>query len=148
MKLGLMFLMLLLATPAYSCWQEAGARYGINPELLYAIAKTETGVSPHKLSRNKNGTFDMGMMQINSAWLPDLAKFGIEPAHLWDSCTNINVGAWILARNIQRLGLNWNAVGAYNAGCRGVGKIECERMRASYVWRVYHNYQATKKVKL
>ena len=29
--------------------------------------------------------------------------------------TNIEVGAWVLAHNIQTYGWNWNAVGAYNA---------------------------------
>lgn len=145
MKLGFLFVLLVFASPAYACWKEAGARYGINPDLLYAIAKTETGVNPHKLNYNKNGTYDIGLMQINSGWLPTLARFGITPSHLWDSCTNINVGAWILAGNIKQLGMNWNAVGAYNAGCRGASKAQCERLRASYAWRVYQNYLAAKK---
>ena len=145
MKLGFLLALLIFVSPVYACWQEAGERYGINPELLYAIAKTETGVNPHKLNYNKNGTYDIGLMQINSGWLPALAKFGITSSHLWDSCTNINVGAWILAGNIRQFGMNWNAVGAYNAGCRGASRDQCERLRASYAWRVYRNFRATKK---
>jgi len=54
-------------------------------------------------------------MQINSSWLPKLRKYGIGVNELFDPCTSIQVGAWILAQNIQRLGHSWEAVGAYNS---------------------------------
>ena len=54
-------------------------------------------------------------MQINSAWLPTLARYGIDEEKLQDPCINTNIGAWVLAQNVARFGLTWNAVGAYNA---------------------------------
>ena len=54
-------------------------------------------------------------MQINSAWLPKLATHGIDEQELLEPCTNIQVGAWILAGNVQRLGYTWDAIGAYHA---------------------------------
>ena len=54
-------------------------------------------------------------MQINSSWLPTLAGHGIAEHHLFDACTSIHVGAWILAGNVSRLGYTWEAVSAYKA---------------------------------
>ena len=107
--------MMLLASPAHACWDEAAARYGVNAYLLYAIARTESNLNPSALNRNKDGSYDLGLMQINSRWFPILRKYGIEEKQLWDPCTSIHVGAWILAQNMRRMGNSWEAVGAYNS---------------------------------
>ncbi len=114
-----------------SCWDEAAARYGVNAHLLYAIAKTESGLNPRALNRNRNGSYDLGLMQINSHWFPTLHKYGVSEAQLLDPCTSIHVGAWILAQNMQRLGNSWEAVGAYNA------RDPVYRLR--YAQKVYKN---------
>ena len=98
-----------------ACWNKAESAYGVPAKLLYAIAKVETNLQPNKVGLNKDGSMDIGLMQINNRWLPTLRKFNISQQDLFDHCTNVMVGAWILADNIQRLGYNWNAVGAYNA---------------------------------
>lgn len=67
------------------------------------------------LNRNRDGSWDVGLMQINSRWLPTLSRHGITAEQLWEPCVSIHVGAWILAGNFRRLGFNWEAVGAYNA---------------------------------
>ena len=100
---------------ATACWDQAAQRYQVNAELLYAIAQTESGLNPQAVGRNRNGSRDIGLMQINSAWLPRLQAHGIAERDLYDPCTSIYVGAWILAGNVQRLGYTWEAVGAYNA---------------------------------
>ena len=106
----------LLASPgAQACWEAAANRYGISSALLYAIAQTESSLNPRAIGHNRNGSRDIGLMQINSWWLPRLAAYGITEAHLFDPCTNLHVGAWILAGNVQRLGYRWEAVGAYHA---------------------------------
>jgi soluble lytic murein transglycosylase-like protein len=99
-----------------ACFEEAGSRYQVPSVLLKAISRVESSGNPLALNRNKDGSFDIGHMQINSRWLPKLSHFGISPDLLWDPCTNTYVGAWILAQSVQRLGYTWTAVGAYNAG--------------------------------
>jgi soluble lytic murein transglycosylase-like protein len=121
------------ATPGHACWDEAGRKYGISPQLLYAIAKTESGLNPKAINRgNTNGTYDVGIMQINSRWFPVLRKYGITERNLYEPCVNIEVGAWILAQNIQRHGNSWAAVAAYNAAD--------PRRGTQYMRRVYRNF--------
>ena len=64
---------------------------------------------------NANGSEDIGLMQINSSWLPMLARYGIRREHLFNACVNAYVGTWILAANFRQFGPTWKAVGAYNA---------------------------------
>lgn len=98
-----------------ACFDSAAARYGVPAELLRAISRVESSGQPAAIGRNQDGSRDFGHMQINSRWLPVLQRYGIDEAALLDPCTNTQVGAWILARNIRNLGYNWRAVGAYNA---------------------------------
>lgn len=121
-----------IVTPQACTWESVGFKYGINPALLYAIAKTESGLRPNTYNRkNANGSYDIGMMQINSGWLPTLAKLGITEKHLLDPCISLDVGAWVLHNNMQKLGNSWTAVGAYNA-------ISPEK-RIKYAQKVYQN---------
>lgn len=115
----LMLSVVLLAESAHGgelCFEEAGLRYNLSPVLLKAIATQESRLNPLALNKNNaNGSFDMGIMQINSSWFDELAEFGISPEDLWQPCLNIHVGAWILAQEVDRFGYNWLAVGAYHA---------------------------------
>ena len=110
----------LISSHAYSadndprCFAQASARYAIPVPLLKAISHNESGGNARAVHRNKNGTEDIGHMQINSAWLPRLAKYGIDRKNLFDPCLNTQVGAWVLANNFANLGYNWKAVDAYN----------------------------------
>lgn len=122
------------------CWQEAANRYGVHPGLLYAIADVESSLRPAAYNRAhtaSTNSYDIGVMQINSSHLPALAKFGIDEISLiQEVCTNIHVGAWILADAIKRHGNTWNAVGAYNAACRQLQGEACRKARTSYVAKV------------
>ena len=123
-----------------ACWDEAAARYRINPDLLYAIARCESGLRPAVVNRShraRTGTYDIGLMQVNSSHLARLGTFGITERELFEACTNIQVGAWILADNIQRHGFSWEAVGAYNAACTELKGSACAAARSKYAWCVY-----------
>ncbi|MBK4737821.1 lytic transglycosylase domain-containing protein [Noviherbaspirillum pedocola] len=112
------------------CFDEAAHRYHVDKQLLMAIAKTESGFRPNAYNINANGSADIGLMQINDSWLPTLRKWGIDRTRLFDPCTNVNVGAWVLANNFVQHGRTWKAVGAYNA--RSTDKQEAYAMR---VWK-------------
>ncbi|WP_231502453.1 lytic transglycosylase domain-containing protein [Herbaspirillum sp. RV1423] len=127
-------LSLLFCLPASACWQEVANWYGINIHLLYAIAKTESNLNPSAMNKNKNGSYDIGLMQINSSWLPTLKKYGVEEKQLKDPCVNLQVGAWILSQNMERMGATWEAVGAYNA--------RSPELRIKYARKVYKNIPA------
>lgn len=98
------------------CLAAAAGHFGLPPALLHAIAEVESGGNPRAVNRaNRDGSRDIGLMQINSRWLPRLARWRIDEQALFDPCVSAHVGAWILADNIARLGPVWRAVGAYNA---------------------------------
>lgn len=100
------------------CIQSAANFYEVSDALLYVIAMQESEMNP--LALNKNPTSeDIGIMQINSRWLPTLnARAGLTKADLFDPCVNIHVGAWVLRGNLNRYGPTWRAVGAYHASSK------------------------------
>lgn len=120
-----------------TCWEAASKDYGIPIDVLKAVAKTESNFNPKAVNKNTNGSYDIGMMQINSVWLPKLEAFGVTETSLHDACTNLKVGAWILSSNAKKLGWNWNAIGAYNVGCAKLNSAECDRRRNQYAWKVH-----------
>lgn len=129
-----------------ACYEEAAQRYGVPETLLRAIAQTESGENDRALNRNKNGTLDIGRMQINSGWLRQLSRYGITERRLVEPCTNVMVGAWILSMNALQHGMGWEAVGAYNVGCRALAALECQKRRAKYAWSVHNALYAKRRV--
>jgi soluble lytic murein transglycosylase-like protein len=104
------------STAPATCWEQAAHRHQVNPHLLVAIAEVESGLRPQAIGRNANGSIDIGLMQINTLWLPELRRHGITARDLLDPCVSVHVGAWVLAQKMRRHGNTWVAVGAYNAG--------------------------------
>lgn len=99
-----------------ACLRAAASKHGISYPLLYAIAQQESSFNPAVVAAsNLDGSEDYGLMQINSRWLPTLARYGIAKQDLFKPCINADVGAWILRTNFERMGVTWSAVGAYNA---------------------------------
>lgn len=117
------------------CFDEAAKRYNVPVEVLHAISHVESRGHPTAVNRNRDGSYDIGHMQINSRWLPQLKRYGIEEHHLYDPCTNTHVGAWILAQNFYRMGYNWDAIGAYNAVSKDKRAIYAQKIAAAIYGR-------------
>lgn len=117
-----------------TCFKEAAERFRVNELVLIAIAKTESGFDAKAFHINADGSYDMGMMQINSRHLQDIRKFGIVEKDLFNACTSIQVAAWILARYIAIHGNTWKAVGSYNTGPRGSAEKQ-----AAYATKISDN---------
>ncbi|KAB0480876.1 Transglycosylase SLT domain-containing protein [Pseudomonas reinekei] len=120
------------------CWHSAGEKHAIEPELLQAIAEVESGQSARAMNYNKDGSHDIGLMQINSHHLPRLSEQGITEQRLLDEpCLSVEVGASVLAGFVARFGYNWTAVGAYNAG----NSPHRQAARLRYARKVWQRYQ-------
>ncbi|MBF0872103.1 MAG: transglycosylase SLT domain-containing protein [Gluconobacter japonicus] len=129
----------LLASVASSdnrCVTAAASRYHLPVILLQAVLKTENG-KRGTISKNSNGSYDIGPAQINSIHLPELARLGISrDALLADDCLNVHVGAWILSRNIGASTPAdsrkfWERVGNYNSAT--------PIFNHAYQLRIWHN---------
>lgn len=123
------------------CFEDAGQRYGVAPELLRAIAKVESSMNASAVNGShaaRTGSTDLGLMQINSSHLPRLAQWGItREALMTDACLNVMVGAWLLVQHMDRNGQDWNGIGSYNAACSQLKGQACTTARNTYAWKVY-----------
>lgn len=81
-----------------TCLDHIVAQYQVNPLVLTLIANNEGGWSGARV-KNNDGTFDMGLMQINTIHLPELSRYGITETMLVNNdCINVGVAAWYVRR--------------------------------------------------
>lgn len=119
------------------CWDFTAKRFNIEVRLLQSIAQVESRMDPASIGKNKNGTHDYGLMQINSIHLNRLSKKGISESMLVnDPCVSLLVGASILKDMVNIYGYGWEAVGAYNAGA-AKGRYNMRMKYARQVWQIY-----------
>lgn len=121
------------------CWVEAARYHNVDPWLLYAMANVESKFNPSALNtKNKNGTRDIGLMQINSSHLEMLRRQNISEHHLMNACASTFIGAWVLSEKIKRYGYSWRAVAAYNVGSLNTdGRVATGRRYAGAVHDSY-----------
>lgn len=116
-----------------ACLMLASQTYSVPPAVLVGIYKAEGGQVGQEV-RNTNGSYDLGPMQINTIWLPDLAKrWGVseETARKWvrdDACTNVGVAAWIFKTHLNETGSLSQAIAHYHSrtpvhGTRYKGRV-------------------------
>lgn len=121
-------------------FEKYGNAYDIPPQLLWGVAKHESDLDPLTVSKNKNGTYDLGLMQINSIHLPMLRKKGIQARDLFNPETSIAVGAYILSDCFKRYGQNWKGLTCYN------GRIEGNDYAFKVLKKIYGELSVNDKI--
>jgi soluble lytic murein transglycosylase-like protein len=88
------------------CIFAAAKTYAVPPALLLSLLSVEGGAVGKKTSAPDHSE-DLGLMQINSSWVPELAKaWEVSPETarhrvLDDACINVGLGAWILQTSLN-----------------------------------------------
>lgn len=103
------------STPNERCIIPAANYHGVNYELLRAILKVESGLRSDVIGKNRNGSIDVGIGQMNSIHFSQLIQLGIDPERLKDACVGTYVAAWHLRRSIARYGYTWFGIAAYHS---------------------------------
>jgi hypothetical protein len=62
-----------MSVPYLACMLAVSQFYHLPPRVLPSIQVVEAG-HPGTISRNFNGTADLGVMQVNTRWLPYIAR--------------------------------------------------------------------------
>jgi len=123
--LSALLILLLASAVSYGfCFKKAGDIYQISPELLHTIARVESGLDPSARNKNRNGSYDLGLMQINSCWKKHL---GPKWRHVSDPCYNVMVGSWILRQCMDRYGYSWDGVACYHTG-KGLSDADAKKL--------------------
>lgn len=71
--------------------------------------------------RNRDGSYDLGPMQINSWWVSRMARLvgrrsdDIRHRLRYNVCFNVEAARWILLSNLAASSDYWQAVGAYHS---------------------------------
>lgn len=102
--------------PAIECSIAASVAYGLPANILLAVADMEGG-RPGLWVRNANGTYDVGAMQFNTAYLQTLSRYGITPQSVAaDTCYPYQLAAWRVRKHIREDGGDlWTRIANYHS---------------------------------
>ncbi len=110
-----------MAIPYLACMATVAATLHLPPRVLPSIQRVEGG-SVGSISRNANGTADLGLMQINTVWLAPLARISglpedaVQRRLIADPCFNITAAGLILRQHLaHRHGDLMQAIGDYHS---------------------------------
>jgi soluble lytic murein transglycosylase-like protein len=128
--------MTVIALPVFdvpiACINQAAVMYHVPAKLIISVLQTEGG-KMGKIEKNKNGTYDIGAMQINSSWLPELKSEGISQDDIqYNACTNVSVGTWILAKKIAAENNLLVGVGDYNSHTSQYNKTYYHKVQRNF----------------
>lgn len=109
-----------------ACLMLASHSYDVPPAVMVGIMHVEGG-RVGQMSRNTNGTYDLGPMQVNSRWVPELARYWRVDERKArtlirdDGCVNVKVAAWILHQKIEETGSLYGGIAHYHSATPGLG---------------------------
>lgn len=124
------------------CIFSAAQTYAVPPSVILGILHVEGGRVGQAV-KNTNSTYDLGPMQINTLWIPELARHWrvSEKTALRmvrdDACVNIGVGAWILRTKMGETGSLYEGIAWYHSATSHLGhKYRDKVMRAMQKYRL------------
>ena len=110
-----------MAVPYLACMAMVASLYHLPPRVLPSIHAIEGG-RVGSVSPNRNGSEDLGVMQVNTLWLPALARYtGLSQAEVRErlinrACFNIAAAGVILRTYLDEAnGDVMRAVGYYHS---------------------------------
>ncbi len=110
-----------MAIPFLACMVATAAFYHLPPRVLPSIQHVEAG-RPGTVSRNADGSADLGVMQVNTLWLPRFAAItgmtedAVRARLIVDPCFNIAAAGAIMRVYLdQSGGVLVRAVGFYHS---------------------------------
>lgn len=88
-------------------WQEQigrlSLRNDVDPDLATAIIGCESGFRPFAINRNRNGSYDYSLFQVNDGWYGFFLRRGLD---ITDPIDNLEAGFYLLRTRGTR---DWNA---------------------------------------
>lgn len=107
---------------------------GVSPWMVKTIVAVEGG-QIGTIRRNTDGSFDLGVMQINTIHLKDIASgLGFTARQLvFDACKNIAAGTWLIGKHMKDTGGRyWLALGNYHSKTPSVRAIYLRKVAEAY----------------
>lgn len=127
------------------CIFAAAQTYSVPAPVILGILHVEGGRVGQAVL-NTNGTYDLGPMQINTIWMPELARhWQVSQSQATqmvrdDACINIGVGAWILRKKMNDTGSLYQGIAWYHSATPRFGHKYREK-----VLRAMQNYRLVRQ---
>lgn len=107
---------------------EINQEHGFSVQLIFKLVDTESGWKKWALGKNKNGTFDQGLCQLNSG-----NDWKIDP---WQPDQNLKTGFKYLAQMVNKFGDLETGLIAYNAGPGRVMRGQIPEVSKKYAKKI------------
>ncbi len=118
---------MITAQALATCLLLAAQTYQVPPAVMIGIMHVEGGRVGQAVGPNINGTYDLGPMQVNTRWMPELARaWSVDQKTALrlvrdDGCVNVRVAAWILSKKIKEAGSLYGGIAYYHSATPGIG---------------------------
>lgn len=110
-----------MPAPLLACMLAAAIRYDIPPRVLPSIWEVERGTAG-MVRKNRDGSSDLGLMQINTRWVQPIAgltrmpEVQVAARLVSDSCFNVAASALVLRTYLNEThGDLMQAIGNYHS---------------------------------
>jgi hypothetical protein len=114
------------------CINRVAMTYHVPVTVILSVMKKENGRNGLAV-KNKNGTYDYGVFQINSIWLPKIAAYGYTRDDIqYNGCKNTEVATWIISKNMAQGKAVWSSIANYHSHTPIYNKPYRESIYANY----------------